>query len=245
MGEHDADVLIRVFADLAQVMFCLKDADGRYRDANDAFVRRVGKRSARQVIGRRAGELFAPDLAASYEAQDRAVFATGRPVRFQLEIITDADGTDAWYLTNKVLVDDRVPGESLLAVISVEAKLPRRGSPAGVGLGAAIDHARAHFTEPLRVDDLARLAGMSLAQFERAITKTLGVTPKQFLQRLRVDQAALLLATTELGIAEIASICGYYDQSQCTRVFRTATGLTPGAYRASIEDVQPGRKTER
>lgn len=245
MGERDSDVLIRVFADLAHVMFCLKDADGRYRDANDAFVRRVGKRSARQVIGRRAGELFAPDLAASYEAQDRAVFATGRPVRFQLEIITDADGVEAWYLTNKVLVDDQILGESLLAVISVEAKLPKRTGPTGVGLGAAIDHARAHFTESLRVDDLARVAGMSVAQFERAITKALGVTPKQFLQRLRVDHAALLLATTDLGIAEIASICGYYDQSQCTRIFRTATGLTPGVYRVSIHDVQRGPKSER
>ena len=232
VGLHDADVLMQVFADLPHVMFCLKNADGHYEAANDAFVRRTGKRSVRHVVGQRAGDLFPSLLAASYEAQDRAVFTSGQPVRFQLEIITDAEGSEAWYLTNKMLISGP-SGESLLAVISVEAQLPKRSSPAGSGLRMSIDHARLHFTEPVRVEELARIATMSLAQFERAIGKALGVTPKQFLQRLRSDHAATLLATTDASIAEVASACGYYDQSQFTRLFRSATGLTPGRYRAS------------
>ncbi len=214
-------------------MFCLKDASGTYLTANDAFVRRTGKRSLRHVVGCRAGDLFPTVLAASYEAQDRAVFTSGQPVRFQLETISDADGTEAWYLTNKVLVDGPDRGSAVLAVISVEAQLPKRTSPTGSGLRAAIDHSRVHFNEPLRIEELARLATMSLAQFERAMRKALGVTPKQFVQRLRSDHAATLLATTEASIAEVASACGYYDQSQFTRLFRSATGLTPGSYRAS------------
>ena len=139
---------------------------------------------------------------------------------------------------SKVLVEGADPagsvlGGSVLAVISVEAQLPKRTSPAGSGLRVAIDHARIHFNEPLRIEELARLAAMSLAQFERAMRKALGVTPKQFVQRLRSDHAATLLATTAASIAEVASACGYYDQSQFTRLFRSATGLTPGSYRAS------------
>ncbi len=229
-AEHEAEVIRRVFEDLPQVMFCVKDGDGRYLTANDAFVRRTGKRSLRQVLGRRASDLFPTPLAASYEAQDRAVFATGQPVRYQLEIISDSDGSEAWFLTNKQLVgpfDDR-----RLVVISVEVRLPKRSSPAGAGLKAALDHARENFTESVRVEELAHLAGMSVAQLERGMRRAVGVTPKQFVQRLRSDHAALLLATTARPIAEIASASGYYDQSQFTRLFRTATGMTPGAYRA-------------
>lgn len=211
-------------------MFCVKDGDGRYLSANDAFVRRTGKRSLRQVIGRRASDLFPVPLAASYEAQDRAVFTTGQPVRYQLEIISGRDGSEEWFLTNKQLVGPK--SDQRLIVISIEAHLPKRSSPAGVGLRAALDHARENFTASVRVDEMAQVAGMSVAQLERAMRRSVGVTPKQFVQRLRSDCAATLLATTTRPIAEIASASGYYDQSQFTRLFRAATGMTPGAYRA-------------
>lgn len=229
-AEHEAEVILRVFEDLAQVMFCVKDRTGRYLSANDAFVRRTGKRSLRQVVGRCAGDLFPDPLAASYEAQDRAVFTTGQPVRFQLEIISDPDGSEGWFLTNKQLVG---PATDLrLVVISVEAQLPKRSSPAGAGLRAALDHARKNFATSVRVEEMARIAEMSIAQLERSMRRAVGVTPKQFVQRLRSDCAATLLAATSRPIAEIASACGYYDQSQFTRLFRAATGMTPGAYRA-------------
>ena len=228
-AEHEADVIHRVFADLAQVMFCVKDGEGRYLTANDAFVRRTGRRSVRLVVGRRAGDLFPAALAASYEAQDRAVFTTGQPVRYQLEVISDFDGSEAWFLTNKQLVGPS--DDQRLVVISVEARFPKRSTPAGAGLRAALDHARENFTASVRVEEMAHIAGMSVAQLERAMRRSVGVTPKRFVQRLRSDHAAVLLATTTRPLAEIASASGYYDQSQFTRLFRSATGMTPGAYR--------------
>ena len=228
-AEHEADVIHRVFAGLAQVMFCVKDGEGRYLAANDAFVRRTGRRSVRLVVGRRAGDLFPAALAASYEAQDRAVFTTGQPVRYQLEVISDFDGSEAWFLTNKQLVGPA--DDQRLVVISVEARFPKRSTPAGAGLRAALDHARENFTESVRVEEMAHIAGMSVAQLERGMRRSFGVTPKQFVQRLRSDHAAVLLATTTRPLAEIASASGYYDQSQFTRLFRSATGMTPGAYR--------------
>jgi AraC-like DNA-binding protein len=239
-GTDDIVLLTRVFADLAYVMFCVKDVGGRYLAANDAFIRRTGRRSARSVIGRRAADLFPADLAASYEAQDRAVFSSGQPVRFQLEVITNVEGVEEWFLTNKMLVGVHA-ATAVLAVISSAAHLPRPASlnarQRPPGLRAAIDHARLHFAGPLRVDALAEMAGMSLSQFERSMHRALGVSPKQFLLGLRRDHAATLLVTTTLPIAAIATACGYYDQSQFTRLFRTATGVTPGAYRANASSV--------
>jgi PAS domain S-box-containing protein len=223
----ETELLSRVFADLAHVMFCVKDDQGRYVAANDAFVRRSGRRSSRSVLGRRASDLFPAELAASYEAQDRAVFSSRQPVRFQLEIISDADGNEEWFLTNKLLIEEHA-ASPLLAVVSSRAQLPKTAAPRSTGLRAAIDHARTHFAENIRIDALA------LSQFERAMHRAVGVSPKQFLVGLRRDHAATLLVTTSLPLAEIATACGYYDQSQFTRLFRTATGVTPGAYRLAV-----------
>ncbi|MGL5808658.1 MAG: helix-turn-helix domain-containing protein [Nocardioides sp.] len=227
--------LVAVFADLPHVMFCLKASDGRYLAANASFVRRAGVRSAAEVVGRRATDLFPAPLAAAYVAQDRAVFTTGRPVRFQFEIIASPDGGERWFLTSKRLVGSA--GEqvgTVLSVVSVEANLSRSGDE-GPGVRRAIDYARAHFATPIRVEELAVIASMSTQGLERVVRRTLGVSPKQFVQRLRIDHAATLLATTDQLLAEIATACGFYDQSQLTRVFRAQTGLTPGAYRAGAK----------
>jgi two-component system response regulator YesN len=53
------------------------------------------------------------------------------------------------------------------------------------------------------------------------------------LQRLRLEHAVRLLSTTTLTAGEIASACGFYDQSSFTRQFRAVLGLTPGAYRVA------------
>jgi AraC-like DNA-binding protein len=62
--------------------------------------------------------------------------------------------------------------------------------------------------------------------------RALGMTPTQLLIRTRLDEAIRLLDEQQLTIAEVASACGFYDQSALTRLFRRTTGMTPGAFRA-------------
>ena len=228
MASPGVALTANVFSAMPHAMFCVKDPDGRYVDANDAFVHRAGRTRLRDVVNRRASDLFPADLAASYDAQDRAVRTTGRPVRNQLEVIDDGRSGSGWYLTTKVL--DRPSTDDALVVISVPAPLGRAPG-GGAGLRAAIELARDRFAEPLRVDDLAHAASMTVDQLERAMRRTLGTSPKQYLVRVRVEQAALLLASTSVPIADVAARCGYYDQSQLTRQFRTHIGVTPGVYR--------------
>jgi AraC-like DNA-binding protein/PAS domain-containing protein len=105
--------LLELFEDLPGVMFCLKDSAGRYVAVNDTFVRRTSERTRRTVLGRTAGELFQPDLAERYEAQDAEVIATGRALRGELEIIRQIGGRPGWYVTTKVPLvrsDDADPG---------------------------------------------------------------------------------------------------------------------------------------
>ena len=224
------DAFVDLVDGLPQVMAAAKDTAGRYAYVNRGFAERVGRRT-RDILGRTVEDFFAPELAASYAAQDAEVLRTGTPLQGHLELIVRADGRLGWYLTSKtrLLADD---GEVVgVAVMSVD--LQSQMDSAHSGLAAALDAVRAEIDHPWRVGELADIAGLSTTQLERLCRRTLGMAPRGVLQRLRLEHAVLLLSTTALTAGEIASACGFYDQSSFTRQFRSVLGLTPGAYRRS------------
>lgn len=229
-----ASAALAAFIDLVeglpQVMASAKGVDGRYVYVNRGFADRVGKR-ARDVVGRTVNDLFAPELAASYAAQDAEVLRSGKPLQGHLELIVRADGRLGWYLTSKTrLMDDT--GDVLgIAVASVD--LQSQMDSAHSGLAIALDSVREDIAHPWRVSEIAALAGLSTTQLERLCRRTLGMAPRGVLQRLRLEHAVRLLSTTPMSAGEVASECGFYDQSSFTRQFRSVLGLTPGAYRRS------------
>jgi AraC-like DNA-binding protein len=225
-------LLLDVFAAVPHVMVCVKANDGRYVGANIAFVRRAGRRHVDEVLGRRAGDLFSAQLAASYEAQDRALASGQRSVRNQLEVIADVHGDSRWYLTTKVMAQSVEHGDVIVAV-SVDAGLGDGASDEFAQLRAAIEVAHASVPHGVRVGELARAAGMSTDRLERAMRRVLGESPKQYLLRLRAEHAATLLVTTNRSLSEIAADSSYYDQAQFTRQFRAHIGTTPREYRRS------------
>lgn len=223
--------LADVFAGVPHVMFCVKDVEGRYLAVNQAFAERAGHAAPGAVLGHTAGELFPTDLAATYEAQDAQVLASGEPIRNELELILRPDGTRGWYVTTKTrLVDE---SGDVIGIVAVSYDLRTGMGTDGLkGLHAAIDLARHRYAEPLKVRDLADAAGMTAPQLERGVRKAIGMSPKQLLIRTRLDEAVRRLDDTDLSIATIAGECGFYDQSSFTRQFQQAVGMTPGAYRA-------------
>ncbi|XGA80050.1 helix-turn-helix domain-containing protein [Halomonas sp. CH40] len=58
-----------------------------------------------------------------------------------------------------------------------------------------------------------------------------GMTPLDYLHRLRVERAKQLLEVTNINLAEVMEYCGYQDASAFRRLFRRATGVTPSEYR--------------
>jgi PAS domain S-box-containing protein len=229
-----------VFAGVPHTMFCVKDVDGRYIAVNQAFAERAG-RSVEAVLGSSAADLFPADLAESYEAQDRRVLATREAIRNELELILRPDGSRGWYVSTKTLLVDERGGPIGLASVSYDLRSSTAPDDRHQRLQAAIDLARRRFAEPVKVVELAEAAGLSLAQLDRALRRTIGLSPKQLLLRARLDEAMRRLDDTDLPIATIASECGYYDQSSFTRQFRRATGLTPAAYRSAANELRSPR----
>lgn len=230
VGGAALQTFIELVEGLPQVMAAAKDSDGRYLYVNRGFAERVGLRVS-EVVGATVADLFAPELASSYAAQDLDVLRSGRSLSGHLELIVRGDGQLGWYLTSKSRLEADDGSVIGVAVLSVDLNAQMNGAHSG--LAVALAAVRSRIDEPWRVPDIAREAGLSTKQLERLTRKTMGLAPRAILQRLRIEHAVRLLATTDLSVGHIASTCGFYDQSSFTRQFRQVLGLTPGAYRRS------------
>lgn len=80
---------------------------------------------------------------------------------------------------------------------------------------------------PPSLSELARGIGVSPERLQRAFRHATGSSPASYVRRRRVERACELLRGTRLPLAEIASECGFCDQSHLTRTLRRAMGLTP------------------
>jgi len=79
--------------------------------------------------------------------------------------------------------------------------------------------------------ELAALCGLSRSYFIRAFKHTTGLPPHRWLLRQRVKRAKELLQGTKMPIVEIATACGFADQSHLTRVFSKAFRISPAMWR--------------
>ena len=93
------------------------------------------------------------------------------------------------------------------------------------------DYIHAHLDQPIKLADLAEVAGISQFHFSRLFKQSMGMTPHQYLIQQRIEQAKQLLKGTKRAIAEIALECGFNSQSHFSKHVRDATGMTPNNYR--------------
>lgn len=84
-----------------------------------------------------------------------------------------------------------------------------------------------HLGDTLNTENIARSAALSASECLRCFHATIGVTPIQYVRRLRVQKAAQLLKSTQEKISDIAAQCGFQDMSYFAKAFREIMGCTP------------------
>jgi AraC-like DNA-binding protein len=98
-------------------------------------------------------------------------------------------------------------------------------------LGRVRDYIQTHLADPIGLEALANITGLSRCYFARAFKRSVGVPPHHYLMQQRLECAKRLLAGTNMSLAQIALESGFSDQSHFSRRFRDRIGLTPRAYR--------------
>ena len=89
-----------------------------------------------------------------------------------------------------------------------------------------------HFAEPVRLDQLGRIAGVSGRQLARLFKVATGLTPLAYQQRLRLELASSLLRNPGLTMEAIAARCGFEDARSLRRLWSEAYGHAPSAHRS-------------
>ena len=224
----------QAFQELLEVMpdvqAWMKDREGRYLWVNTAFLMNYGLTRLSQVVGKADRDLSPAHLAAHFEAGDQAVLSDC-PVNHRLELVGRYDHSAHWCRTTKLPVRDergRVVGTVGFTRRLTAAEV---GQMAEIPLGAVIATMIRRLGGKVTSGELARAAGTSVRGLERAFDRDYGLSPRQYLRRLRMQTACQQLVSTRSTLAQVADRCGFADQSHFNRDYKRMTGMTPRAYR--------------
>jgi AraC family transcriptional regulator len=105
---------------------------------------------------------------------------------------------------------------------------PNRHSLTPSRLKQSIDYIHAHLDGDLSMVQIARSVNSSPTYFASSFKRATGISLHQYVIKQRVERAKLLLETTDLPIANIASQVGFSSQSHLTQHCKNFTGMTPG-----------------
>jgi two-component system, response regulator YesN len=89
------------------------------------------------------------------------------------------------------------------------------------------------YWERLPLAELARQVGMSKHRLSRRFREVIGVTFRDYLQKVRLERAKVLLAAGHRSITEVAQDVGFADLPRFDKVFKRYTGVTPSDYRSA------------
>ncbi len=101
-------------------------------------------------------------------------------------------------------------------------------------LDPALAHIHQHLGEPLRLELLSELCGLSLWRFARVFRESLGISPARYVNQRRIEHAQALL-NQGLPAARVASEVGFCDQSHLNRRLKRQCGVTAGQFLAGAE----------
>lgn len=104
-------------------------------------------------------------------------------------------------------------------------------------INKTFDYIEKHLEEPMTLEELAQVAHFSKYHFNRIFHSIVGETPFQFIQRVRIEKAAMMISTRKgESISAIAQQCGITDISVFSRNFRHYFKMSASAYRSKNRD---------
>lgn len=103
-------------------------------------------------------------------------------------------------------------------------------------LNPVIDFIQKNYTKNLTIADIAEAAYLSPSRLAHVFKEQTGQTIIEYLNRIRINQAKLLLSTTDENCTQICFQVGYNNQSYFNRIFKKVTGVTPKNFRLTVRE---------
>lgn len=97
-----------------------------------------------------------------------------------------------------------------------------------------LDYIAFHYADPITVTDMARLIALDRSYFCRIFKSAVGVSPKDYLTKFRLDKARYYLTETAMPIGKIAETVGFQSFSSFSRLFTSQYQQSPSQYRKTF-----------
>ncbi|WP_395716016.1 helix-turn-helix domain-containing protein [Prosthecobacter sp.] len=221
----------RLFDHIPGVYFFAKNRDGHLMFASEGLRQRYSMRDETEILGMTDFDLNPGSMAQAYVDDDKRILDGKARIVERIELWWDRQGMPDWFLVTKLpLYDKRRRAQGVMGILRRPDEAERR-LPVFQTVAQAVEIIRREFSKPLLIEDVAKSCGQSLRQLQRRFQSAFGITPQEFLIRTRVLEATKLLEQTALSASEIATQCGFVDQSSFSQHFRKRIGVSPGAYR--------------
>jgi len=98
----------------------------------------------------------------------------------------------------------------------------------------AMEYIRQNYDRKLSLDDIAQHVYLSRSYLSSLFREESGMTLFTYINQIRVEKSKLFLMDPSVSLAEVATLCGFEDQSYFTKVFRKMTSLSPKQYRDQV-----------
>lgn len=132
------------------------------------------------------------------------------------------------------LFGDRSEGQILYAA----RLMPKRHEDAAIA--AAQIWIADHYSSPNCLDKMTEMSGLTVRTFKRRFKQATGMSPMEYMQNLRIEEAKQILESTDDAIDTIVPAIGYDDPASFRRLFKRLTGVTPGKYRQRFQNISKG-----
>jgi AraC-like DNA-binding protein len=222
---------LHLFDLLDKIAFFAKDRRFKLIFANRFFYERLELNSDEDWIGKDDFELFPKPLAEKFRKDDETVIKTGKPMDQMVELFLNPQGIPDWYVTNKLPLKSKTG-----RVIGIMGTVQRYDQTVSAitkdkKIATLLERMRQSPEGTVSMAEIAKDMGWSHRQLDRRFKGATGLTPQQYLIRVRIENASHQLRETEKPLSEIAYASGFCDQSAFTLQFRKRMGLTPRNYR--------------
>lgn len=223
--------LLALFDLVPGVSFFIKDRRGRFMAMNRRGCEYAGVAEEADAVGKTDYDFFPSARADEYRADDERVLQSGEPILNRIESAPESFGSPRLVMTSKMPLRDRHGQVIGLAGFSRQVEQLRRPAADVNAFAHVVEYMHLHFDRDLRTPDLAKEARLSVSQFERRFRRAFGTTVRQYLVRIRVENAAGKLVETDSSVSQIAQQCGFYDHAHFSRAFRSIMHTTPSEWR--------------
>jgi AraC-like DNA-binding protein len=103
-----------------------------------------------------------------------------------------------------------------------------------------IEYIHANSSGNISLATMARIAEVTPHHFASLFTKETGLSPHQYVLRVRIERAKIHLKDDSLTVAEVSRLVGFRTQEHFSKVFRRVVGVTPSYFRRELADDASG-----